>query len=172
MRKVRKKNEVTLFQSQNPARQFPAASGPEGSWGSHPLKEDSSRGLLPRTPEPEGQMPLLFTRLVVSDSLQPHGLQPAKLLCPWDFPGKNTGVGCHFLLQGIFLTQGLNLHVLHWQILFNTEAPGKPQNASTHTHTRTHTHTHMHAHAHAHTHTHTHTHTHAFIELSCSPKLL
>ena len=29
--------------------------------------------------------------------------------------GKNTGVGCHFLLQGIFLTQGLNLHLLHWQ---------------------------------------------------------
>ena len=35
------------------------------------------------------------------------------LLCPWDFPGKNTGVGCHFLLQGIFLTQGLNLGLLH-----------------------------------------------------------
>ena len=32
----------------------------------------------------------------------------AKLLCPGDFPGKNTGVGCHFLLQGIFTTQGLN----------------------------------------------------------------
>ena len=35
-------------------------------------------------------------------------LQPSKLLCPWNFPGKNTGVGCHFLLQGIFLTQGPN----------------------------------------------------------------
>ena len=34
---------------------------------------------------------------------------------PWDSPGKNTGVGCHFLLQGIFLTQGSNLHLLHWQ---------------------------------------------------------
>ena len=32
------------------------------------------------------------------------------------FPGKNTGVGCHFLLQGILLTQGLNLHLLHWQV--------------------------------------------------------
>ena len=32
--------------------------------------------------------------------------------CPWDFSGKNTGVGCHFLLQGIFLTQGLNLYLL------------------------------------------------------------
>ena len=43
---------------------------------------------------------------VVSDSLRPHGLQPASLLCPWNSPGKNTGVGCHSLLQGIFLTQG------------------------------------------------------------------
>ena len=34
---------------------------------------------------------------------------PCRLLCPWDFPGKNTGVGSHFLLQGIFLTQELNL---------------------------------------------------------------
>ena len=42
---------------------------------------------------------------VVSNSLRPHGLQPTRLLCPWNFPGKNTGVGCHFLLQGIFLTQ-------------------------------------------------------------------
>ena len=38
-----------------------------------------------------------------------HGLQPARLLHPWDFPGKNTTVGCHFLLQEIFPTQGLNL---------------------------------------------------------------
>ena len=38
--------------------------------------------------------------------LRPFGLQPAKLLCPWDSPGKNTGMGCHFLLQGIFLNQG------------------------------------------------------------------
>ena len=35
---------------------------------------------------------------VVSDSLWPHGLQPTRLLCPWDFPGKCTGVGCHCLL--------------------------------------------------------------------------
>ena len=34
---------------------------------------------------------------VVSDSLQPYGPWPARLLCPWDSPGKNTGVGCHFL---------------------------------------------------------------------------
>ena len=53
-----------------------------------------------------------------SDSLRPHGLQPTKHLCLWNFPGKNTGVGFHFLLQGIFLTQGSKsrlLHLLHWQ---------------------------------------------------------
>ena len=38
----------------------------------------------------------------LSDSVRPHGLQPSRLLCPWNFPGKNTGVGCHFLLQGMF----------------------------------------------------------------------
>ena len=50
---------------------------------------------------------------VMSDSLPPHGLQPAKLLCPWDFPGKNTGVGCHFLLQGLFPAEGLNPGLPH-----------------------------------------------------------
>ena len=47
-----------------------------------------------------------------------HGLYLARLLYPWDFSGKNTGVGCHFLLQGIFLTQGSNqslLRLLHLQ---------------------------------------------------------
>ena len=44
---------------------------------------------------------------VLCDSLQHHGLQPARLLCPWEVPGKSTGVGCHFLLQGIFSTTGV-----------------------------------------------------------------
>ena len=55
----------------------------------------------------------------MSDSLQLYGLQPTRLLCPWDSPGKNTGVGCHALLQGIFLTQGSNpclLSLLHCQV--------------------------------------------------------
>ena len=48
----------------------------------------------------------------------PMDCRPARLLCPWDFPGKKTGVGCHFLLWGIFLTQGSNpslLCLLHRQ---------------------------------------------------------
>ena len=45
---------------------------------------------------------------VVSDSLRPFGFWPIKLFWPWEFPGKNTGVSCYFLLQRIFPTQGLN----------------------------------------------------------------
>ena len=48
--------------------------------------------------------------------LQPPGLKPTRLLCPWGFPGENTGMGCHFLLQGmIILTPGSNPQLLHWQ---------------------------------------------------------
>ena len=50
---------------------------------------------------------------VVSDSLWPNGLQTIRLLRPWDFPGKSAGVDCHFLLQGIFLTQESNLSLQH-----------------------------------------------------------
>ena len=49
---------------------------------------------------------------VVSDSLWPHGLLPTRPLCPWDSPGKNSGLDFHFLLQGTFLTQWLNPHLL------------------------------------------------------------
>ena len=59
------------------------------------------------------------SRSVMPDSLQPHGLQPTGFICLWDFPGKDTGVGCHFLLQGIFPIQGLNPDLLHCkQILY------------------------------------------------------
>ena len=55
----------------------------------------------------------LSSHSVVSDFLSPFGLLPARLLCPWDCPGKNTGVGCHALLQGIFWTQGWSLCLLY-----------------------------------------------------------
>ena len=42
-----------------------------------------------------------WNRSVVSDSQRPHGLQPTRLLRPWDFPDRSTGMGCHYLLQGI-----------------------------------------------------------------------
>ena len=51
----------------------------------------------------------------LSDSLWPRGLYSTRLLHPWDSPGKNTRVGYHFLLQGIFPTQGSNPVLLHWR---------------------------------------------------------
>ena len=52
---------------------------------------------------------------------------PARLLCLWNFPGKNTGVGGHSLLQGIFLTQGSNPGLLHGRQILYFWAPGKPR---------------------------------------------
>ena len=43
----------------------------------------------------------VLSHSVIPDSLRPHGRQPASLLCPWNFPGKSTGVGCYSLPQGI-----------------------------------------------------------------------
>ena len=63
---------------------------------------------------------------VVSDSLQLYGPQPTRLLCLWDFPSKNAKEGWHFLLQGIFLSQGLNQCLLIAGRFFATEPPGKP----------------------------------------------
>ena len=58
-----------------------------------------------------------------------YGLLATRLLCLWNSPGKNTGVGCHFLFQGIFSTQRLNpllLHLLHWQAdSLLSQTPGK-----------------------------------------------
>ena len=75
---------------------------------------------------------LLFWCLVTKlcqTILQSYGLQPARLLCPWDFPSKNTGVGCHLLLHRIFLTQGLNLCLLcscdGRQILYHQQHLGR-----------------------------------------------
>ena len=65
----------------------------------------------------------VLSRSVASDPLRPHGLWPARLLCPRDSPGKNTAAGCHALLQGIFLTQRSNPHLLsllHWGGVFTT----------------------------------------------------
>ena len=65
---------------------------------------------------------------VMSNSLQPHGLQPVRLLCPWNSPGKNTGVACHSLLQGIFPTQELKTGLLHCrQIFYQLSHQGIPQ---------------------------------------------
>ena len=65
---------------------------------------------------------------VISDSLWPHGLYSTRLLCPWNSPGRNTGVGCHVLLEGIFPTQGSNPGLLHSrQILYRLSHQGSPR---------------------------------------------
>ena len=68
------------------------------------------------------------TSLQLCLALCDRGLQLDKCLCPWDSLGKNTGVGCHALLQGIFPTQGLILPLLHWQVgSLPVAPPGKPK---------------------------------------------
>ena len=71
--------------------------------------------------------PYKWNHSVVSDSLQPHGLQPTRLLCPWDSPGKNTGVGCHFLKlsecegekYSIFIFKNINPQSSKWSKVFS-----------------------------------------------------
>ena len=73
---------------------------------------------------------LFLTQQVLSDSLVTPRTITRQIPCPWDLPGKNTGVGCHFLLQGIFLTQGWNPHLLHWQVdSFALSQQGSPHHS-------------------------------------------
>ena len=66
----------------------------------------------------------------MSNSMQPFGQQPTRLLCPQDSLGKNTGVGCHTLLQGIFSIQGSNLGLLNCrQILLHLSHQGSRSSA-------------------------------------------
>ena len=99
------------------------------SCSSHQLEYHPSLVLTPASSHPV--LSILpperkWSRLVVPDSLWPQRLQPTRLLYPWDFLGKNTGVGCHFLLQ-IFLTQGLNQGLLHCrQTFYHLSHQGSP----------------------------------------------
>ena len=75
-----------------------------------------------------------WSRSVMSDPQRPHGLQPTRLLHPWEFPGKSTGVGstgvgCHFLLQGIFLPQGSNPGLQHGRFFTIWDTREAPVNA-------------------------------------------
>ena len=76
-----------------------------------------------------------WSRSVVSHSLRPHGLQPIRLLHPWDFPGKSTGVGWHCLLRFSFLA--CTKVTIHYLALTSRKADA--QEMDTHTHTHTHT---------------------------------
>ena len=62
----------------------------------------------------------------MSSSLRSHGLKPTRFLCPWNSPGKNTGMGCHSLLQVILLTQGSSLGLLHCRQIFLSLSQSDP----------------------------------------------
>ena len=89
----------------------------------HQLRQDcNSHPCVPRVSASARVSPL-----VVSDSLRPSGLWLSRLLCPWDSPGKNTGVGSHPLLQGISPTRESNPGLLHCrQILYHLSHQGSP----------------------------------------------
>ena len=80
---------------------------PGRTWHCRVVHSSSCRGCLSIFPSTSPVVCVLDACLlpacqvasIVSDSVQPHGLQPTRLLRPWDSPGKNTGVGCHFFLQ-------------------------------------------------------------------------
>ena len=91
-----------------------------------PLEHRAGRSLGQVTGPDARSLGFVLSCSVVSDSLRTHGLDPARLLCPWDSPGKNTRVGCHSLLQGIFLMREWNLHLLHC-ILYSLGYLGSPQ---------------------------------------------
>ena len=65
----------------------------------------------------------VLSHSVVSNSLRPRGLEPARLLCPWASPAKSAGVGCHALFQGIFPSQGWNPGLLHCRRILYQRSP-------------------------------------------------
>ena len=114
-----------------------------GSYPSSSLTDSISRSQVP-DPRADNTLSFLvellhwffffFWVLVTQSCLALCGprLWPARVLCPWDSPGKDTGVGCHFLLQMIFLTQGLNPGLLHHRwTLSPSEPPGKDASSIT-----------------------------------------
>ena len=93
-------------------------TGRERTWASHVAGENSPLNRL---------CARSVSCSVVSSSLLFHGLEPTRLLCPWDFPGKNTGASCLSFLHGIFPTQGLNLCLLYCrQILYRLSHQRSP----------------------------------------------
>ena len=91
----------------------------------HPIQNHTFRNTSRGVAQVQG---ICVSRSVMSKPLHPRGLQPARLLCPWDSPGRNTAVGWYVLPQGIFPTQGLNPSLLHCRrILHCVSHRGRPQ---------------------------------------------
>ena len=94
---------------------------------SHPLSSPSPPAFI-RTPVPRHWEKRILK--IFSQGLFPWRWQPTRLTCPSDSPGKNTGVGCHFLLQRIFPTQGSNLGLPHCrQMLYHLSHQESPKDS-------------------------------------------
>ena len=96
--------ETLVARSDNSSSGCNPTGGPEGQWSKMQAKDcgyfNMSVGLLAHS------CPILWG---------PMDCSPPSSFCPWDSSGKNTGMSCHFFLQGIFPTQGSNPRLLHWQ---------------------------------------------------------
>jgi len=115
----------------NAAHQAPPSMGfsRQEYWSGLPLPSPST--WLETLKASENFSPNLLCACVHAQSLQScpplsDPMESERPLCPWDSPGKNTGVGCHLLLQGIFLTQGSNLGLLHCRQILYCWATGEP----------------------------------------------
>ena len=83
--------------------------GHMGRWGCSHLYHMGRGGIFTQCcNNGQSQSVCMLSCVWLQRILQSFGLKPARCLCPWDFSSKNTGVGCHFLLQEIFLTQDSN----------------------------------------------------------------
>ena len=82
----------------------PIDGSPQGSPSLGFSRQEHWSGLPFPSPMQESEK-WKWSHSVVSDPQRPHGLQPSRLLCPWDFPGKSTGVGCHCLLRWLLYCQ-------------------------------------------------------------------
>ena len=141
--------EVFLTQGLNPGLMSPALAGrfftTSTTWEAHPepsLIPAQFLSLVLQPPHSFCELPNSFwkplfglsspacVRMSVTqpNSWRCHGLSPTRLPCPWNPSGQNTGVGCHFHLQGVFLTQGLNPGLLHCRrMLYHLSYEGSPK---------------------------------------------
>ena len=110
------KSERHIHSVEHSIRQLSCDKGSLFSWGSSEPSFIKASALPWAYPTQSLQVVMVGTR-----AQWPHGL-----LCPWNFPGKNTRVGCYLLLPGIFPTQGLNLHLLGLLFLWVGSLPVKP----------------------------------------------
>ena len=128
-------HKCRFLQFSGPALFHPVSWPIQGrdNFSTHKSTESFCRHSQVTVPEMSPRYPQMksFSVAQLSNSMQPHGLYPSRLLYPWDFLGKNTGVGRHFLLQGIFLTQGLKPCLMHCkQVLYHLSHLGNPWDSS------------------------------------------